>query len=125
MSDEATAPAASGALAADPRRAANLANLAKARAAKKANPPPAHRPPKTKVPAAPRTARPAAEFAGMTATECCADCRTDRCVITGIGICGHPMKGGLQAPLMVRPDVVERYGRARKTLAHVRIDKLP
>ena len=77
--------------------------------------------------AAAKTAPPkvSAEFAGMTATECCAECNSKRCVITGIGICGHPMKGGLQAPMMVKADVVDRYNRARKVLAHVRLDKLP
>lgn len=63
-----------------------------------------------------------AEFAGITATACCSDCKSDRCVITQIGICGHPMKGGLQPPLMVKPDVVDRYARARKVLAHVKVD---
>lgn len=76
---------------------------------------------KSSVPAVPLKA----EFAGMTATECCTACDSKRCVITGIGICGHPMKGGLQAPMMLKADVVDRYNRARKVLAHVRIDKLP
>ncbi len=66
-----------------------------------------------------------AEFAGMTASECCADCTPQRCIITAQGICGHPMKGGLQAPMMTRSDVVARYNRARKQLAHVKLDALP
>ncbi len=66
-----------------------------------------------------------AEFAGMTATECCAACTPKHCVITAQGICGHPMKGGLQAPMMIRSDVVARYNRARKQLAHVKLDALP
>ncbi len=66
-----------------------------------------------------------AEFAGMTASECCAACTSKHCIITAQGICGHPMKGGLQAPMMTRSDVVARYNRARKQLAHVKLDALP
>lgn len=78
------------------------------------------------APATKREPKPApvpAEFAGLTATACCDECRVDRCVITEIGICGHPLKGGLQPPLMVRPAVVERYNRAKKAMAHARIDE--
>lgn len=64
-----------------------------------------------------------AEFAGITATACCDECRSDRCVITGIGICGHPLKGGLQPPLMVKPDVVDRFNRVKKVMAHARLDE--
>ncbi len=69
--------------------------------------------PKVKVPK---------EFEGMTAMDCCGECTEKRCVITGIGICGHPMKGGLQAPLMVKPEIVARYNRAKKVLEHAKLD---
>lgn len=71
----------------------------------------------------PKAAPVPSEFAGLTATACCDECRVDRCVITEIGICGHPLKGGLQPALMVKPDVVARYARARKAMAHARIDE--
>ena len=75
-----------------------------------------------KKPEAPKVS---AEFAGMTAAECCTACTAKHCVITGQGICGHPMKGGLQAPMLCRSDIVARYNRARKQLAHVKLDMLP
>ncbi len=62
------------------------------------------------------------EFEGMTAADCCDACEMTHCVITGIGICGHPMKGGLQAPLMVKPEVVSRFRRAKKVLAHAKLE---
>ncbi len=80
------------------------------------------RKPKVKASTQPKVS---AEFAGMTASECCAACTPKHCIITAQGICGHPMKGGLQAPMMTRSDVVARYNRARKQLAHVKLDALP
>ena len=41
----------------------------------------------------------------------------------GSGNCGHPDKGGLQAADLMRPKVLDRYNRARKHLAHLKIDK--
>lgn len=66
--------------------------------------------------------KPADEFPGLSPTECCDDCRMEKCVITGLGLCGHPLKGGLQPALMMRPDVVNRFTRAKKVLAHAKID---
>jgi|SRR6516165_3412647 len=72
------------------------------------------------------------EFAGMTSGESwnshCADACNIKtgCVITraeGSGNCGHPDKGGLQAADLMRPKVLDRYNRARKYLAHLKIDK--
>ena len=72
------------------------------------------------------------EFAGMTSGESwnshCADACNIKtgCVITraeGSGNCGHPDKGGLQAADLMRPKVLDRYNRARKHLAHLKIDK--
>ena len=74
------------------------------------------------------------EFAGMTSGESwnshCADACTERkngkggCVITmaGSGNCGHQDKGGLQAADLLRPKCVEADKRARKYLAHLKID---
>ena len=78
---------------------------------------PARRPARTVIPfKAPD------EFAGMTATECCIACKPDRCVISGMNVCAHPNKGGLQSSLMQKADAMERYTRARKVLAHQKID---
>jgi hypothetical protein len=63
-----------------------------------------------------------AEFAGLTATTCCTNCREDRCVISGTGVCAHPHKGGLQPALMGNQQTLATYARARKALAHQTID---
>jgi hypothetical protein len=60
--------------------------------------------------------QPRDEFAGLTATDCPHACGADGCVITARPICGHPMKGGVQAPLMRFADVVARHERACKAL---------
>jgi predicted metal-binding protein len=62
------------------------------------------------------------EFAGMTAADCCDACKETNCIITGIAICGHPMKGALQARLMMNREVVARYKRAKQVLAHAKLD---
>lgn len=62
-----------------------------------------------------------AEFAGMTELDCCTACRPDRCVISGVGTCSHPFKGGLQAGLAT-PAAVARFERAKKVLARRKID---
>jgi hypothetical protein len=62
------------------------------------------------------------ELEGLTANDCCAACRPDRCVISGAAICIHPFKSGIQSAFQTRPDVVERYNRAKKMLAHAKID---
>ena|SRR5271166_6853814 len=74
---------------------------------------------------APRTVVPFVapdEFAGMTATMCCNACTPERCVISGVNVCAHPNKGGLQSGLMNKPDVAACYLRARKALEHQKID---
>src|SRR6266446_4721734 len=67
----------------------------------------------------------APEFLGITKNDCPIDCTAERCVITGVGFCGHPCKGALQPVYMSNRDTVERYNRARKHLAHVELDKRP
>lgn len=71
--------------------------------------------------AKPKVAAPP-EFEGITPTDCCSGCGPDKCVITGIALCGHPFKGGLQPALMGKPDVVARFTRVKKALAHQKID---
>jgi hypothetical protein len=60
------------------------------------------------------------EFAGLTEVECCNDCNANRCVISGINVCGHPMKGG---QIRTGDGAAEgRFMRAKKALAHRKID---
>lgn len=61
-------------------------------------------------------APPAPEFEGITAATCCDACRIGHCVVSGDDICTHPYKGGLHAKHMIRPDIVQRFNRAKKTL---------
>jgi hypothetical protein len=71
------------------------------------------------------------EFLGMTGGQgwnnrCPNACNEKQgCVITreGSGICGHPEKSGLQTADQQRPKIVERYARARKYLAHQKVDR--
>lgn len=80
--------------------------------------------PKAEPKAAPAAAAAAPkEFEGITQLECCFDCEPEKCAITGIGVCGHPYKGGLQSSLLSKPDVVRRYQAVRRILAHQVTDK--
>jgi hypothetical protein len=55
---------------------------------------------KAKKPAVKRVPAPAGSpLEGLTALDCASGCKADRCVISGVGICAHPLKGGLQAHL--------------------------
>lgn len=62
------------------------------------------------------------EFAGMTATDCCAKCAENaalgepKCVISGENCCLHPRKSGLQATHRMQPQILARYDRADKKL---------
>lgn len=79
-------------------------------------------------PAAPEHKRAASvpnEFEGMTAKDCCDSCYASNgacCAITHRPVCGHPLKGGLQQPDQMRADTVARYQRAKKILAHAKIE---
>jgi len=63
------------------------------------------------------------EFYGLTDRECCRKCLPHKCVITGVGICAHPYKGGLQGALTLKADVVDRFTNAKKYLAHQKVDR--
>lgn len=63
------------------------------------------------------------DLEGLTRTECAILCSKEGCVITGGPFCGHPRKGGLQAALAAKPEVVERYARARKMIAHQAVER--
>lgn len=60
------------------------------------------------------------EFAGITASECCAACTKDRCVIVEAPICGHPYKGSHPR---ATPRQTERIERARKIIAHQKVER--
>lgn len=67
----------------------------------------------------------APEFEGITAATCCDACRIGHCVVSGDDICTHPYKGGLHAKHMIRPDIVQRFNRAKKTLVIQAAEKRP
>lgn len=56
------------------------------------------------------------DLTGISASDCPYDCTAERCVISGLNICGHPFKSGLQGALAAQPDVAARYSKARKML---------
>jgi hypothetical protein len=60
--------------------------------------------------------KPTAEFAGITKFECCSGCTIDKCLISGINVCGHPYKTGLQAGVERVPGAPERYARAKRAV---------
>jgi hypothetical protein len=72
--------------------------------------------------AAPKPPVPPAEFEGLSPTECCNGCNAEKCVISGINVCSHPMKGGLQSTQLGQQEVVKRYGRAKAALRDAIID---
>lgn len=81
--------------------------------------------------AAPRLSAPAKEttkmdhpeLEGINQGNCCFACApATGCVITG-SVCGHPYKGGLQAALQSKPDVIQRYNAARRIIARIVTDK--
>lgn len=65
------------------------------------------------------------EFEGISAKDCCDSCyasKGQRCAITHDAICGHPLKGGIQSRDMMKADVVDRFQKAKKILAHAKIE---
>lgn len=61
-----------------------------------AAPKPRRKPQKRRVARAPMAAKPAVDnqFAGVTQSDCCLACTTDRCVISTVNLCKHPLKTG-------------------------------
>lgn len=64
------------------------------------------------------------EYEGITTTECPLACNSERCVITGESICGHPHKGGLQAKYQGDLVCIERFRQARIRLARQRVKEM-
>ena len=67
------------------------------------------------------TAQDQKDFEGLTAATCCSACNPAGCTITG-DVCGHPYKSGLQAAHRMRPQVIDRYERAKRFLKHQAIE---
>jgi hypothetical protein len=64
-----------------------------------------------------------ADLDGLTGTDCPYECGPEKCCITGLNVCGHPNKGGLQAASMQDPAVLRRFNEARKILARENLAK--
>lgn len=62
------------------------------------------------------------DLTGLSPTDCPYDCNPAGCVITGIAVCGHPFKGGLQGALQAKPEIVTRFQRARKILHNKKLN---
>lgn len=60
-------------------------------------------------------AKPDGIYAGLTVANCATACTANRCVISGIGICAHPSKGGLQASMQSN-EAVRRYNEAKRVI---------
>ena len=66
--------------------------------------------------------KPTNPFAGISPSECCDACNADKCAISGINVCAHPMKGGLQSAQMRDPEALKRFNRAKAALKDQMID---
>src|SRR5262245_33156368 len=56
------------------------------------------------------------EFEGLGRDACCDGCNANRCVISGINVCAHPLKGGLQAQQMQDAKAINRLAKAKEYL---------
>lgn len=68
--------------------------------------------------AAPKSAKKQAtgDLEGITGLNCPHACKAERCVISGVGICAHPHKGGLQ-PRLQNPESIRAFNDAKEVLA--------
>lgn len=81
--------------------------------------PSAKKRPKKRV-AATKSAPPP-EMAGLDVATCATACSATRCVISGMGICAHPNKGGLQAN-MQSPEAARRLNEAKRVIGKRKLD---
>lgn len=72
----------------------------------------------TRTPRAPEAK--ASPLAGLTALDCAAGCTPARCVISGVGCCAHPAKGGLQATLQ-NEKTLRMYNQAKTMIAGLKL----
>lgn len=72
-----------------------------------------------KAAAKPAKTEAAGEFAGITAKDCPAACRADRCCISTVGVCAHPYKSAVNG---FGPVTMENRERARKLIKHQMVE---
>ncbi len=65
-------------------------------------------------------APPGSPLVGLTALDCASGCKATCCVISGVGICAHPAKGGLQANLM-NDKSMRMYNQAKQIIAGLKL----
>jgi hypothetical protein len=63
-------------------------------------------------------------FAGMTQKSCATTCNAERCVISEVGHCAHPMAGGLQLALKNESSLA-RYAEACAVLGVKNVHTIP
>ena len=56
-------------------------------------------------------------LAGISGLNCPTACKAGHCVISGVGICAHPHKGGLQ-PRLQNEKSLRIFAEAQEVLAH-------
>lgn len=72
-------------------------------------------------PAAKRIPAPAGSpLEGLTALDCASGCKATCCVISGVAICAHPAKGGLQARLQ-NDKSLRMFSQAKQIIAGLRL----
>jgi hypothetical protein len=79
------------------------------------------KPAKKRARAAPAPVKARGEMEGITRTDCALACTAAKCAISGVGICAHPFKGGLQANLQ-NPDTLRRYNAAKRAIGKAKLD---
>ena len=62
---------------------------------------------------------------GISAAGCPPACNTEKCVITGENVCGHPHMGGLQSKYLSGEfkDVIARYGEAKLEISRLAAER--
>lgn len=57
---------------------------------------------------------------GLTALDCASGCKATCCAISGVAVCAHPAKGGLQAMLQ-NDKSLRMYNRAKQIIAGLKL----
>jgi hypothetical protein len=65
-----------------------------------------------------------ADFRGMSKSQCPAGCNAERCVISELPYCSHPLMGGVQKALKT-PAVLARYADACKAIGARNVHEVP
>jgi hypothetical protein len=80
------------------------------------------KPAKKAKPAEPKRipAPPGSPLVGLTALDCASGCKATCCAISGVGICAHPAKGGLQANLQ-NDKSLRLYNQAKQIIAGLKL----